>query len=292
MLKRSLLFLITHVLVITTILVTLTLTGLYPYLALHRITYPIIIGFCFSWGTIGSCLALLTARMSVEIQTRVKTLEELSLLEQVYALAYQANLNTMPTMGVYSSPELNAYVVGPSKKQALIAVSSSLLSNMNRQEMEAILGHAITEIANGDGITRTLCQGIINSFSLFLTRIAFGIISMVLPRNKNISALIYSLLTLVFDILFTLLGSLVVIAFSRRLIYRADRGGAQLAGLNNMIAALERLRSAIELEDERAPSVDAFKITHQLNWGIELLSSHPSLIKRINRLVYHANSTH
>lgn len=193
----------------------------------------------------------------------------------------------MPEVGIYSSPELNAFATGPQKNNSLIAVSSGLLTNMNRGEVEAVLGHEISHIANGDMVTMTMVQGIINAFSLFLSRIIAYSISLGMSRGDdregNFSYLTYSLLTFVFDILFTLLGSLLVAAYSRWREYRADFGGAKLVGPSQMIAALKRLQQTTDLEDNRAPSLAALKISHHASW-IELFSSHPPLEKRIERL--------
>jgi heat shock protein HtpX len=215
------------------------------------------------------------------------TREERFLLEIIYNLANKAGLTVMPEVGIYASPELNAFATGPTRNNSLVAVSSGLLSGMNRNEIEAVLGHEISHVANGDMVTMTLVQGIVNAFAMFLSRIiAYGIAAAMSrsdERQGDISYLTYSLLTFVFDILFTCLGSILVAAYSRWREYRADAGGAKLAGRDNMIAALKRLQATSEIEDDRAPSLAALKISHHSSW-LSLFSSHPPLDKRIERL--------
>src|SRR4029079_1620650 len=142
---------------------------------------------------------------------------------------------------------------------SLVAVSSGLLTSMNRDEVEGVLAHEISHVANGDMVTMTLVQGIVNAFAMFLSRIAAYAISVALSRGEEregggISYMTYYLLTFIFDILFTFLGMILVAAYSRWREYRADFGGAKLAGRDNMIAALQRLEVGTQVEDDRAPS--------------------------------------
>jgi heat shock protein HtpX len=224
----------------------------------------------------------------VIINPKTTTREEHFLIDVIYQLSKKAGLRTMPEVGIYPSPEINAFATGPSKNNSLVAVSSGLLASMRREEIEGVLSHEISHIANGDMVTMTLVQGVVNSFALFLSRIAAYAVSVALSHSDEekgaaISSLTYSLLTLVFDILFTLLGSLLVAMFSRWREYRADAGGAKIGGRSNMIAALKRLGHVAGMEDERAPSLAAFKISQQPHW-FELFSTHPSIAKRIARL--------
>lgn len=294
MLKRVLLFLATNILVIATISIITSLLGLHGYLTAHGLDYTNLAIFCALWGTAGAFISLFMSKFIAKMSQGIRiidphsaTRDEQSLLEIVYSLARKAGLTTMPEVGIYYSPELNAFATGPSKNNSLVAVSSGLLASMNRNEIDGVLGHEISHVANGDMVTMTLIQGIVNAFSMFLSRIVAYAISTALrgqnERGEGISMLTYTILTIVFDILFTLLGSIVVASFSRWREYRADAGGAQLAGRNNMISALQRLRSTMELEDDRAPAMAAFKISHRPS-VMELFSSHPPLEKRIERL--------
>ncbi len=216
--------------------------------------------------------------------------EERTLLDIVHGLIRKVGLTTMPEVGIYQSAELNAFATGPSKNRSLVAVSSGLLQKMNPDEIEGVLGHEISHVANGDMVTMTLLQGVINAFALFLSRIVAYIISMgVAGRNENQESVagpgpMFYLLSIVFDILFTLLGSILVAAFSRYREYRADKGGAILAGRSKMIAALQALQAAMAPEDTRAPSLANLKISHKSYGFRALFSSHPPLELRIKRL--------
>lgn len=294
MFKRVLLFIATNVLVITTISILISALGLHSYLTAYGIDYTKLAIFCSIWGMGGAFISLLMSKFIAKMGMGVviinpnnATREEHFLLEMIYSLAHKAGLKTMPEVGIYHSPELNAFATGPTKNNALVAVSSGLLSSMNRAELEGVLGHEISHVANGDMVTMTLIQGVVNAFALFLSRIIAYVISMTLSRGDDeqggMSYAAYSILTLIFDILFTLFGSILVAAFSRWREYRADAGGSKLAGKNNMIAALMRLQNASGIEDDRAPSIAALKIAHHGSW-FDLFSTHPPLEKRIARL--------
>lgn len=294
MMRRVLLFLGTNILVIATISIITSLLGLHSYLTAYGINYRQLAIICAIWGTSGAFISLLLSKFIAKMSLGVvivkpgnATREEQFLLEIVHTLAKKAGLTKMPEVGIYRSPELNAFATGPSKNNALVAVSSGLLSNMNRDEIEAVLGHEISHVANGDMITMTLVQGVVNSFALFLSRIVAYAISLSLSRGDErsgeFSYATFSLLTIVFDILFTFLGTLLVAAYSRYREYRADQGGAKLTSPRDMIAALRRLQSGADVQDQRAPSLAAFKIYHHASW-LELFSTHPPLDKRIARL--------
>ena len=298
MFKRVLLFIATNVLVIATISIVISALGLHSYLTAHGLDYKQLALFCLIWGMVGSFISLLMSKFIAKMAMGVviinpqnTTREERFLIDIIYSLARKAGLTTMPEVGIYHSPELNAFATGPTKNRSLVAVSSGLLSSMNRDEIEAVLGHEISHIANGDMVTMTLVQGVVNSFAMFLSRIVAYGISLALSREGDdrggeISYLTYSILTFVFDILFTLLGSILVAAYSRWREYRADQGGAKLAGREKMIAALVRLQKGADLEDNQAPSLAALKINHQPTW-LALFSSHPPIEQRIERLKQH-----
>ncbi|HFS5637816.1 TPA: protease HtpX [Legionella pneumophila] len=296
MLKRVALFLLTNAMVILTLSIITTVFGLHHYLTAHGIDYQSLAVFCVIWGMGGAFISLLISKWVAKTMMGVKVIEphtamnqEKALLDMVYALARKAGLLVMPEVGVYNSPELNAFATGPTKKNALVAVSTGLLDNMDHAEVEGVLGHEVSHIANGDMVTMTLIQGTVNAFALFLSRIIAYAVSMVMSRgesedNAHPGSMLYFVLTIVFDVIFTLLGSLVVAAFSRYREYRADRGSARLAGKNKMIAALKRLQKATAVdEDERAPSLAALKIVHKNSW-LALFSTHPPLEMRIARL--------
>jgi len=292
--KRILLFIATNVLVMVTISIIISALGLHSYLTAYGINYRSLALFCLIWGMGGAFISLFMSKFIAKMAMGVvvinpgdATREERLLVEIIHNLAKQAGLTTMPEVGIYRSAELNAFATGPTKNHSLVAVSSGLLTNLNRDEIEAVLGHEISHIANGDMVTMTLVQGVVNSFAMFLSRIiAYGV-SLAMSRGDEksgeISYVTYSVLTFVFDILFTLLGTILVAAYSRWREYRADHGSARLTDPGKMIAALRRLQLGSGLEDDRAPSLAAFKISRHPGW-LELFSTHPPIEKRIARL--------
>lgn len=294
MLKRVFLFLATNILVIATISIITNVLGLHSYLTRYGIDYQALAVFCLIWGMTGAFISLFLskfiAKMSmgvVIIDPQHATPNERYLLDMIHTLAKRAGLSKMPEVGIYHSPELNAFATGPGKNHSLVAVSSGLLSNLNRDEVEAVVGHEISHIANGDMVTMTLVQGVINSFAMFLSRIAAYAASVAMSRDDErsgeISHMTYYLFTFVFDILFTMLGSILVASYSRWREYRADAGGAKLTGRDKMIAALQRLKAGVDVVDDRAPALAAFKISHHPAW-LEIFSTHPPIDKRISRL--------
>jgi heat shock protein HtpX len=294
MFKRILLFIATNILVIATISIITSALGLHSYLTANGINLQTLAIFCAIWGTAGAFISLLMSRFMAKmamgvvlINPKTATREEHFLLDIIGGLVRKAGLPVMPEVGIYHSAELNAFATGPTKRRSLVAVSSGLLNTMNRDEIEGVLGHEISHIANGDMVTMTLVQGIINSFALFLSRIIAYVISLSISRGEEkdgISYPVYMILTFVFDILFTILGTILVAAYSRWREYRADQGGAKLAGRDKMVAALKRLQSNAQLEDDRAPSLAALKISHHSSW-LHIFSSHPPIENRIKKLL-------
>jgi heat shock protein HtpX len=187
----------------------------------------------------------------------------------------------MPEVGVYESPEINAFATGPTKSNALVAVSTGLLERMSRNEIEGVLAHEVSHIANGDMVTMTLIQGLVNSFALFLSRIiSFAVGQMV---KEELEVIVRFVTTIVLDIVFTILGSIVVAYFSRQREFKADLGGAKLAGRSNMIAALENLQRSFEPVDDRGTAYASLKISGGKSW-LSLFSTHPPLEDRIAAL--------
>lgn len=298
MFSRILLFLATNILVIATISIITNLLGLHGYLSSHGINYLSLAIFCTLWGTAGAFISLLTSKFIAKRSMDLKIIdpqtaagEEKNILDVIHNLARKAGLKTLPEVGIYNSAELNAFATGPTKNNSLVAVSSGLLGKMNPAEIEGVLGHEITHITNGDMVTMTLILGIINAFALFLSRIVAYVISVGASANRNNNGEsisgpgpLFFLLSMVFDVLFTFLGSILVAAFSRHREYRADKGGAILAGRDKMIEALQALQKATEPEDNRAPSLATLKISHKDTGFRALFSSHPPLESRIERL--------
>jgi heat shock protein HtpX len=295
--KRIFLFLAINFLVILTLSLVLNLFNVRPFLTAHGIDYTSLLIFCLIWGMGGAFISLALSRVMAKWLMGVRVVDPNTndphlrkLVETVYSLARDAHLPDMPEVGVYNSPEVNAFATGPTKRRALVAVSSGLLQKMHQKELEGVLAHEITHVANGDMVTMTLIQGIINAFVMFLARILASIFSG-LGKSRNGSGggsyVSYMIFVFLFEIVFMLLGSIVVAFFSRWREYRADAGGAHLAGKENMIAALERLRSFQQIRDPHAakPALDAMKISTSGKSGFMMLfATHPPLDERIRRL--------
>lgn len=296
MFKRVILFLLTNLLVMATISLIMTILGVKPYLTAHGINYQSLMVFCALWGMGGAFISLLLSKWMAKQMMGLSVIdpdnaspEERALFERVKRLVQRADL-PMPEVAVYDAPEMNAFATGPSAKSALVAVSTGLLRSMNDAQVDAVLGHELSHIKNGDMVTLTLIQGVVNAFAMFLSRIVAYAVSMAINRNSEEEntgpGFIYFILTMVFDLLFTALGSLVVAAFSRWREYRADAGGARLAGKQSMISALERLGQpsvAPEEEVSTQPAMEVLKISSQHRW-LGLFASHPPLEDRIARL--------
>jgi heat shock protein HtpX len=194
----------------------------------------------------------------------------------------------MPEVGYYESPEINAFATGPSKNNSLVAVSTGLLTQMNRSEVEGVLAHEVAHIANGDMVTMTLIQGVVNAFVMFFARILAFAISNIFRKNddEGPSFMVQMVATIVLEIVFSILGSIVVAYFSRWREYRADAGGAKFAGKENMIGALEKLRRTLDSanEPEAPKAMMSMKISSKPNGFMSLFSSHPPLEQRIEAL--------
>jgi len=289
--KRIFLFLAVNFLVVMTISIILRIFNVQPYLNAHGIDYQSLLIFCFIWGFVGAFISLSLSRKMAKWMLGVKVINPHDpayshLLKLVDRLARNANLPDMPEVGIFQSNDLNAFATGPSKRRSLVAVSTALLNNLSENELEAVLGHEISHIANGDMVTMTLIQGIVNAFVLFLSRaLAFALSSMGKGRSNNRSFMSYYAFTFIFEILFMILGSMVVALFSRMREYRADQGGAMLSSKEKMIAALETLGKTKQSGVKKNSSLNALMISTPSKLGLlRLFSTHPSLTERIERL--------
>jgi heat shock protein HtpX len=286
--KRILLFLVTNLAIMIVLSIVLSLLGFGGYLGPdgQLLIGPLMV-FCLVWGMGGALISLLISRMvakwimGIQLVNGKTGNEQLDWLHStVENLARQANL-PMPEVGVYASEEVNAFATGPSKKRSLVAVSAGLLRTMKREEAAAVLGHELGHIANGDMVTMTLVQGVVNAFVLFFARIiAFAVRQVV---HEKIAWIASFAVRIVMEIVLGILGSLVTAWFSRKREFRADAAGAALAGRENMVAALERLRSTRELIDTRHPSLATLKISGGKSW-LQAFATHPPLEVRIEAL--------
>ena len=295
MTKRIALLLVVNILVMTTITVIMALLGAGHYLPQGRLSALAV--FCLVWGFGGAFISLGLSRlmakwmMGVQVippDTREPALRDL--VDTVHALARQAELPKMPEVGIYESDDVNAFATGPTKSRALVAVSTGLLRRMGSREVEGVLGHEIAHVANGDMVTMTLIQGVINAFVLFLSRVLAFVISQAMrSRDDRGGGWLQYLLVIVFQIVFSILGSFVVCWFSRQREFRADAGGARLAGRQNMINALHALAAlhnpeAAAADAHHAQAFQALKISGERSRFMQLLSTHPPIEERIARL--------
>jgi len=298
MFKRIGLFLVTNLLVIVTLSIVLRLLGADRWVTQYGLDYPKLFIFCLVWGMGGSFISLFISKFMAKMSMGVKVVDPQNpgpfgdLVETVHDLARKAGLPAMPEVGVYESADVNAFATGPSRGNALVAVSTGLLRQMDRNQIEGVLGHEIAHVANGDMVTMTLIQGVINAFVMFFARIAaWGVASAMRGRRDEDSSSAPSfwltfILTTVFEIAFGLLGMVVVSWFSRQREFRADAGSVQYAGRERMISALQALQRVYDrpVPAEENRKLAAFKISSHRGGLMALLSTHPPLEERIARL--------
>jgi len=248
-----------------------------------------LLAFAAVWGFGGAFISLLISKwmakrmMGVRVIAEPHSEDERWLVNTVSNLARAANIG-MPEVGVFDSPQPNAFATGARKDAALVAVSTGLLRTMRKDEVEGVLGHEITHVSNGDMVTMTLVQGVLNTFVIFLSRLLGGVVDRaVFGQRERGNGMGYFVTVMVLQILFGIVASFIVCAFSRGREFRADAGGARLAGRENMIAALERLKAA---HPEPLPEqMRAFGIAGDTARGLAaLLRTHPPLEDRIAAL--------
>jgi heat shock protein HtpX len=290
--KRIALFLATNLAVLLVFsvvwMVLSTFFGLSTF-AGGKVNYTGMLVFCAIFGFGGAFVSLLMSKWMAKRSTGMRVIDqprneiEQWLYSTVKRQAEKAGIG-MPEVGIYDAPEINAFATGASRNNSLVAVSTGLLRAMSRDEAEAVLAHEVSHVANGDMVTLTLIQGVVNTFVMFLARIIGNIIDRVVFKNEDGPGIGYFVTVLVLEIVFGILASTIVMAFSRWREFRADAGGADLAGREKMIAALERL--AHSYGQSTLPSeVRAFGISGGVAGGFKkLFMSHPPLAERIQAL--------
>ncbi len=246
----------------------------------------LLIATLFGFG--GSFISLFMSKWMAKKSTGAHVIEqprsdvEKWLVERVAEQAKKANI-AMPEVAIYDSPEMNAFATGPSKNNSLVAVSTGLLHNMSQDEAEAVLAHEVSHIANGDMVTLTLIQGVVNTFVIAISKVLAGIVDNFLNSDEEESggSWTYFIFDMIFQVLFGILASCVVAYFSRQREFAADKGAAELVGANKMRAALERLK--VNHPSQLEGSMMAFGIASGKGL-MDLMSSHPPLDARINAL--------
>lgn len=289
--KRVVLFLLTNLAVILVLGVVVNVLGLNTFLQGGNLNLSLLLGFAFVFGMGGSFISLLLSKWIAKSSTGAQVIEqprnaaEQWLVETVRRQASQAGIVT-PEVAIYQAPEPNAFATGPNRNNALVAVSSGLLQAMERDEVEAVLGHEVSHVANGDMVTLTLIQGVINTFVIFVSRIVGHIVDRALAgdsedeyRGPGIGFWITSMVT---ELCLGILASVIVMWFSRQREFRADAGGASLAGRQKMIAALQRLQQLSE-PSQLPKELAAFGVSGRRGL-VKLLMSHPPLEDRIAAL--------
>jgi len=286
MAKRIFLFLLTNIAVILTLSIVAAILGVGSGIGPEGLNIQALAVFCLFWGMGGAFISLQMSRWIAKRATGVQLVDGRTgnhqadwLHETVARLTRQANL-PMPEVGLYDSPEVNAFATGPSKSRSLVAVSTGLMRSMRQDEIEGVLAHEVSHIANGDMVTMTLLQGVMNAFVMFFARvIAYALTRSGDSRNNNGS---YYLIVIVLQVVLGILGALIVNWFSRYREFRADHGGATLAGRERMIGALRRLAANHEVETQHQ-ALATMKINGGRSWAA-LFSTHPPLEERIAAL--------
>ena len=286
--KRVFLFLATNLAVVLVLSIVARLLGVDRYLDAHGSNLTGLLIFAALFGFGGSLISLAISKwmakraMGVRVITTPANSSEEWLLRTVHAQAEQAGIG-QPEVGIFDSPLPNAFATGARRDHALVAVSTGLLRTMKPNEVEAVLGHEIAHVANGDMVTLTLIQGVVNTFVIFFSRVIGDIIDKAVFRNERGRGPAYFIIVMITQLVLSVLASMIVMWFSRQREFRADRGGARAAGTGNMIAALERLKSA---SNEPLPAqLTAFGIKGGAGSGLKrLFMSHPPLEERIAAL--------
>jgi heat shock protein HtpX len=295
--KRIFFFALVNIAMVLTISFVLSIFNVRPYLHAYGLDYSSLAIFCLVWGMGGAFFSLALSRviakwtMGIQLVDVNSPGESGELARSVQKLAMAARL-PMPQVGIFDSAQPNAFATGPTKNRALVAVSTGLLRTMRPNELEGVLAHEITHVANGDMVTMTLIQGVVNAFVMFLARIAaFAIMQAMQSRNDRDSGrstaggMMYFMTTMVFELVFGLIGAIIVSSFSRWREFRADRGGAMLAGREAMQSALRRLQSFQQPEQAPAsPALAALMINGKRGGFMNLFATHPPLDVRIERL--------
>lgn len=298
LIKRFGFFILTNILVVLTISLLVGFISQFFGIRLNGGGYAGLMIICLIWGMAGSFISLQLSRWMAKKFHGVQVIDpnttkpsERKLIDTVYQIARRAGMDTMPEVGYYESPDVNAFATGPSKSRSLVAVSTGLLNTMNSSELEGVLAHEIAHIVNGDMVTLALLQGIVNAFAMFIAHIVTTAILNAIRKNDDnersgfgdfmLRQFIYNMVSMIF----TLLGSIVVCYFSRRREFRADAGGSKYSSSDKMGAALIKLQSLHSIpnlsEEKGNDSLAAMKISGKKSGFLSLFSTHPPIEDRI-----------
>jgi len=281
-----------NILVMVTVSIILSILGVggASGTGAYGLNYMNLMIICLVWGMVGSLTSLFISKFMAKMLMGVKivspTGQYAQIVQTVHSLAKRAGLTSMPEVGIYESPDINAFATGPTRNNSLVAVSTGLLRSMNRDEVDGVLGHEVSHIANGDMVTMTLLQGVLNAFVMFFARIAASIVVSATRRDDDESpsgGFLYMMIVIVFQIVFGILASILANFFSRQREYRADKGSADLVGRDKMIAALMALQRNFPSLQKGNEAFSSLQISSKGSMT-NLLSTHPSLQDRIEAL--------
>jgi heat shock protein HtpX len=292
--KRIFYFLVTNLAIVLVLSITMRLLGVEPFLNANGLNLNSLLIFATVMGFGGAFISLAISKWSAKQMSGAVTIENPKTPDEIWLMNIvkkqsQAVGIQMPEVAIFNSPVVNAFATGMSRNSSLVAVSSGLLEMMTKDEAEAVIGHEISHIANGDMVTLTLIQGVVNTFVLFFSRVIGYTVDKVVFKTRQGTGPAFFITMIISELLLGVLASIVVMWFSRQREYRADFGGGQLAGKQKMIAALQRLKT--QYETSALPkSIAALGISGEQGIGLkELFSTHPSLDGRIARLPQCAN---
>ena len=288
MFKRYFYFFLTNILVVATCMTVANLVM--SFLGISFGSQGGLFIFCFIWGMVGSFISLRLSRWLVKKSMNLRELQDASLLQKIQTLSRNAGLKVVPEAYIFDQTAPNAFATGHNRDNSLVAISTGLLQNMNEDEVEAVIAHEISHIANGDMVTMALVQGIVNSFVMFISYLVSNLIMNAFRSNDDSGHSIgdfflYHIIHNIVYVLLAILASPIVMFVSRQREYRADAGSAKLVGRHKMVAALEALKRNYDPEMKVADdNVEVLGITSKESW-MTLFASHPPLDKRIAALM-------
>jgi len=288
--KRIFLLIVTNIAIMVVLSIVASVLGLDRFLTANGLNYTALLGMSAIFGFGGAFISLAISKWMAKMSTGARVITqptnsaEMWLLNTVERQARAAGIG-MPEVAIFDSPEPNAFATGMTKNSSLVAVSTGLMQSMQQDEVEAVLGHEISHIANGDMVTLTLVQGVVNTFVFFLSRVIGYVVDNALSRGEERRGpgIGYMVTVIVMQIVLGFLASMVVAWFSRQREFRADAGGAHLAGKRKMIAALQRLKAAHEVPSELPKQMTAMGI-REGGGVMALFATHPPLDVRIEAL--------
>ena len=288
--KRILLFVATNMAILAVISVVMRIFGFDGYLTANGLDYKALAVFSLLWGSVGSFISLAISKwmakrsMGVQVIETPSNANEQWLIDTVRQQAESANIG-MPEVGIFPSQQPNAFATGWNRNSALVAVSVGLLRSMSKNEVRAVMAHEIAHVANGDMVTLTLIQGVVNTFVIFFSRIIGHFVDRVILKNNSGHGIGYFISSMVAQVVLGMLASSIVMWFSRYREYRADEGGAKFADRDSMISALESLKRGSNVENDMPATMQAFGISEGMRSGLAaMFASHPPLDVRIEAL--------